>query len=596
MSDSKEKITKDSTYFKEKLEAHGRFGDDKNEYEISDEVIYSSTQICSGDFSTIENTTFLKDVIFENIDFKDGIKFLNCTFKRRLIFRNSKSEGMGRFVDYQLFNMILENCNINFLIFNISEDKKENKLKQGLKIYNKTIINHFIIDSLNILEGTFLIDDVKINGIAHFKNITMNLNDPHSGLDINKLEIMDLFHIKEIYANFLSFYESNFNNGLSISNGYFKAGLYFNKGSHKALVSIFGVNNEGELRVEGTKFEQTLALNFNTYDSKKDVTIKEGKHQSIFIKDAQFTNSLIVNGFHKYIEKLNIDLSSLNIGTMLFKNCHFNCTEIIGENQKTNLIFKNVKFNYLTFKDFLNYGNLTLFDCIGCQTESSLFKSANTNLGKAQLFNFDFKTFNNVHLDNTSLLDITYSNVTWFVDTQLNQPVEKTEKYFSNKREIYRQLKQLTDRQGDRIQSLDFQKEEFRAFQELLKLTKSWWHKDRWILRLSKTNDFGLSWSKPFWWILGLTVGFYLLMVIEASPKLDWKPATTYQDINTTYCELVKYLNIIPQLFNPTRSLDKLFPKIENLSFWVHLFDIFQRLLLTFFTFQIVSAFRKYVK
>lgn len=56
-----------------------------------------------------------------------------------------------------------------------------------------------------------------------------------------------------------------------------------------------------------------------------------------------------------------------------------------------------------------------------------------------------------------------------------------------------------------------------------------------------------------------------------------------------------KYGSVWPSLFNPARRMNDLFPGVE-VSFALGFWDGLHRIFLAFFIFQIVSAFRKFVK
>jgi hypothetical protein len=113
---------------------------------------------------------------------------------------------------------------------------------------------------------------------------------------------------------------------------------------------------------------------------------------------------------------------------------------------------------------------------------------------------------------------------------------------------------------------------------------------------LSQTNNFGLSWKKPLGQILIITVLFYPFVVVSGSDKLVWCPATSFSQVTYTFIVLWSEMRVFWQMFNPARLTFRMFPDVESLHASVHFFDNFHRIILAFYIFQIISAFRKYIK
>jgi hypothetical protein len=91
-------------------------------------------------------------------------------------------------------------------------------------------------------------------------------------------------------------------------------------------------------------------------------------------------------------------------------------------------------------------------------------------------------------------------------------------------------------------------------------------------------------------------VVFYPLIISCVDAELTFNPFNfEWKGISFFWDKYKLYANTIPELFNPTRRMDLLYLNPENLGalrFW----DGFHRIFLAFFIFQIVSAFRKFVK
>ena len=66
------------------------------------------------------------------------------------------------------------------------------------------------------------------------------------------------------------------------------------------------------------------------------------------------------------------------------------------------------------------------------------------------------------------LIDIVIANVKWFSDKNLNSKTKETSPDYTQKKEIYRQIKFALERQGDRISSLKFKALEMNAYKKEL--------------------------------------------------------------------------------------------------------------------------------
>ncbi len=115
------------------------------------------------------------------------------------------------------------------------------------------------------------------------------------------------------------------------------------------------------------------------------------------------------------------------------------------------------------------------------------------------------------------------------------------------------------------------------------------------MLLLGNTNDFGQNWLKPFKYLLLSTAFFYCLIISSTfthidftfNPKIWVNPFKYILDANN--------LRVFPQLLNPTFSIFKIKQfELIDISFWAYLFDLLHKIILSFFIYQLITAFRKY--
>ncbi|WP_338814185.1 hypothetical protein V9L05_02030 [Bernardetia sp. Wsw4-3y2] len=219
------------------------------------------------------------------------------------------------------------------------------------------------------------------------------------------------------------------------------------------------------------------------------------------------------------------------------------------------------------------------------------------------------KEFNQL-VQNISLL---FAKLTLTVDEQkevyekINSALKQMEYEYNltddiQVREIYRQIRFVLERQGDKIASLKFKSVEMETHKNevINRFQYKWYHdlQDKIILLSGWTNDFGRSWFKPVRLMIPITIFFYFLIITGVSNKLSYCPNLfSIQSWYITLCEYCNYINIMPQLLDPTHSLSRIFidNKYITIGFWAYFFDYFYKVILAFFIFQVISAFRKYV-
>jgi hypothetical protein len=215
-----------------------------------------------------------------------------------------------------------------------------------------------------------------------------------------------------------------------------------------------------------------------------------------------------------------------------------------------------------------------------------------------ELYNFSFENFTIINIENSILSNINTVGVTWFKKETLNAKESKeiTDHitYWKNNREVYRQLKFAMEKQGNKIQALEFQSYEMGAFRNELKPQKIF--KDKFILYLSWTNDFGINWRKPLFISLLTTLFFYAAIVICISKKIEFSFSVKVEDINNTCSELKHYFPAYFKLFNPLFIFDKTFIEVKSDTFMISFWEFLHRIVISYLLFQIVSAFRKFVK
>jgi len=549
---------------------------------ITDQV--NLTQNIISDGVIIEDCVFEEGVFLEKIDLNCGIRFVKCTFKKNLSINKCKAQNYDQVFNFNGYHLDFKNTKINGLYFN-----DVNQLERGVRICEKSNINRLHLRTLIASKGGFAINDSTIENLFDISQAVLN-ND----VSIREDSIIDSkVRFENVTCGSFVFTESHFKKDIHIWAG--KTGsLIFNDGIFEDDLSINAVPISSNMTIFGTDFKKSI--NFTLHDKTNN---KKGSLNQVFIKSGKFGEQFIVNGSGGQLEELTIITSKQLEGDLYFNSININTAKLSGDNYKSNIVFNHSNFNSLNFDFFNNYSTLSIISAKSFNKNSELALS-HSNLGKTHLFNTFLNTFEKVKIYNSVLTEIIVANVKWFEDNQLNANITASSEEYTQRKEIYRQIKFALEKQGDRISSLRFKALEMSAYKNEMFAKVKWYCKifniDRFILWVGQTNNFGQNWLKPALIAIGFTLLFYSLIVVGLSEKLVYCFNFDLDSIGLTWNEFVKHAHAIPQLLNPAHVLSRIFPEYKNIGFGVYLFDYLQKIFLAFFIFQIISAFRKYMK
>lgn len=606
-------------------------------------------------FSKIE---FEHGVFFNGVDFNYGLLFTDCTFWQPLVFNNIKTTKTDLVVlkdcPIDLVNYSYENESIVFrkcqfhqkVIINIDRNDEINTLLSHLVFRDCVFENGFEISALNITKGNVTFENCTINGsfsiskldLVKYKESDKSENDLNLiwvSRDISFLnnKVNGTASLTNINSNGLFFNEANeFIEEIKIENCKFSSNLAFKNSLFKEQITLTCIETQ-DLWIVGAVFEKTLFVYYYSPYSYQDKSINDKPQKGIAryrFFNAKFTNGIYIYGtegfFTQYplVDKINLNLSAELKGNIEFNHLEVGILNINGTNISANIYLQSLKINQIIIERLSNYAGLTFsgitasddkwfneenqrLDTPRTDRKSFLFVK-NSNFGNAKFFRANFSTFKKVTFDSNILVNITTSNVKWFSPEQLfgfNIPKEmknwsrKRQSVFlseiRNAREVFRQLKYASEQQGDRIQSLYFKATEMGIYKKELRLSKPF-SQERFILWLGQSNDFGLNWVKPALLALGSAIVFYILLIISHSDKLGWHLTFSKAAFHNTISVWWENKKMIPQMLNPAHSMDDLLGKDVYISGFTYTIDYCYRLILAYFIYQTIVAFRKYSK
>jgi hypothetical protein len=537
-----------------------------------------------------QNCVFEKDLIIDQSNFKYFVHFENCIFKNKFLVTKSSFEGGIKFINCHFEeNDKVEGRRFEFqactIDGNFRIEGNENEISNFGEILfiqndeqNKSKIDSLWLINVN-LPGVFIqsttLDAVVIeNSNVSVKSISesecrliRNDNSRFSTFKIGDSEIKKIkshvshygdFEILESEVHLFYIKEANFSKACKLFKINFKSNGEFENCSCSELM-ITNSSFAGSFSIlEGTYGEAKIAaceFNYRLLFSPKDIT------KLILFHTEDLKGKLF---FSDFLAKSILLEGSFDSSSIEFENITVNQFRLYGLN-----IQKAFMINDLNANQTLGH---------------SLFLIDRSNLGSAILLNVALKNFDRVIIKNSILSDIQTVNVDWPDNLLVEEKKEKEEKeIYRKKRELYRQLKHNAEKQHNRIQALEFKRKEMQAYRK--ELPNPFMSGDAFILWLNNfANKHGLDWGRPLLLLFIFSVIIFIL--------LNWVNACFNWE------STVLKVSVYWQMLNPTHQLTRItgFELDETYAGMVHCLDFSHRLIVTFFIYEIVSAFRKFHK
>ena len=342
-------------------------------------------------------------------------------------------------------------------------------------------------------------------------------------------------------------------------------------------------------------------------------------NKSVIFSNLSFDKRVFINGGTFGSFTLESNVINISIVGGVFTNLYIKCPleEVSGVkcdyfhcHQNISVSRINAQHFIVDFDKYCKIKSCTLPHIVVFNVGNELIIE-DTNIGDISIYaftNIDYRlTLSSINpianvkrkfgftLDSATCLslDISYSNLSnhdlILGKTKINEIKSIFSKLFGNiyhmggagrnkeqYRDGYRQLKVAMINQHDKINELYYKSKELNA--NLSEL--HWWKNFRtwFVLGVSKiTNNFGLDWFISLLWIIGIG-GILFPLYCYTIPGTQLKGAG----------DLIMFMN-------PTHAFDFLVPS-DQLTQWAKAIDIVTRILIGFFIYQFIAAFRKFVR
>jgi hypothetical protein len=351
-------------------------------------------------------------------------------------------------------------------------------------------------------------------------------------------------HLK---ANSIKIWNNNFSNGCDILRYECKEEAIFQFGE---VV--------GKIHIEQQRMSEALSVN------KTNIQFENINNASIIITDISSKE------VHMVFAGQTISLGTTLAGIEADKLEIFFLRN--PANNKMNI--DRVNANKITFHQLHNDGWLMIKSLKSKDTGGeSLFRIQDSYLGNCELYHVDLASFQQIQILNCHLQNIVPVNVKWNFNIKAYEGIK-----IEYLRELFRQLKNVCSANMDKISQLRFERLEMHFYNQQL----HWWHNfSDWIILKSNrySNDYGQNWVYPILWLLSFSLLLYTIL-------------------NYCYGSFVcyhvgNYSNFLMPFHNLKDVLCGDNKPIQNN--WVFFWDTIQRIFSSYFIFQFLRAFRKYV-
>lgn len=576
--------------------------------------------------AVVNGYVFKNNVSFEGLTLNLGVRFLNCKFEKDMFFKQVSAKGFSVAFNEDSVSLLFEACQFANTLYIGGNDTVIDRM---IKLKGCTLSDGLTLEAITISKESVYIDEkCAISRIIEVRECNLK-----QGLTITKSELDAQVRIEGGVLGSLSFLGSTFRRDIFVRHLIIDNGVVFNNGQYDDEVKFQcidgGRNAKHSLAVHDGVFKDTFAVEYEDIQH----TVICG-FKSLYFDSCEFNNGLEIDGLRNVAaEKPKVDFITLKVSSKLqgdisIHNLHVGDILLNGINQKATIKFESIHVNRLHVEEFHNYSKLIFVGLHQSYLDwfsrdhsdlkiEGLLSFDRSNLGNSQFFSFDFQSFNKLNFNHVNLSECSFFNVKWFDPVKIGivtndeewlQGYKKQKKRiteddtipreYQSRREIFRQLKLACEKQRDTVQALEFKRWEMHYYQSYLQITKHKNLNDRFILWSSRSNDFGQSWLTAVKWMFAFTFPIYACIALLGSEALDQtKFARSCADIVLNVREILwSQIPAYFQLLNPAHILSRIFTSVESKPGIIQILDFIFRIISTYFIFQTVSAFRKYLK
>lgn len=459
--------------------------------------------------------------------------------------------------------------------------------------------------------------------------------------ELEEFEVIENFHAyirnnRERFVIQYDFHQKIFNCEVELSGThnevyefsrcYFKSDLNITNASFERSVIFDNCYFADDLTVSGNSvFKKGLMLDAVIVN--RHIWLKEGDYASSHFRIINVDYFTIMGGkFERLLvtgrnvgksPTINANLlggNFLNVeGSLVFSGLNVEDIVIQGRPLKPlSVEINSCTANKFNISNYINTGNLRFSHIRALDYERSNFFIRGSRLNNTEFSNLDFNTYKNVCIEDSHIVDCSFTSVKWkydisayppnlstptykeirFIDNSSN-PISYIKSiryrwdksylvYYARLREVYRQLKFVSQKHADVINEQKFHSREMRAHNRSLHPIKDFFTKL--IIKFSYWfSDYGQSYMRPIFWLL---IGHYVLFSIASSSGV-FKPIQFHWHFELPSANVFyEYF----RLLNPLRRPD------ETFKGYSIIIDIVMRIWSSYMIYNIIRATRRFIK
>lgn len=549
------------------------------DFEVSNKEITGGVVV--KDFNLRESSALIRNCVFSSI-----VVFTNCNLGKFFIIEDCIFRDKIAFDQFTMHEgsqaFLLNNCTITGELAIV-----KNCSFHSSPLIRKTSIGILRISNLNVTNGGFGLENSTINTI----------------FQISRIELRDNISLENCTVKGNVWLERSKVESVDISNSHFEK-----------LVTFFNLEVRINIVIGDTRFDEQLSIEANQVksihllggDFNQEVKISnkdhsgvvEGRIEELYLEGGSFNDGFTFNSNGIDMDLVSIKSSYRLKGSFYLNECKSKSMSLKGDSQNNYIIFTDPQVASLKFDAFTNLGTL-IFSGLMPLTSTSDISISHSNLGNTSFFNADLSKFAQINIANSIVRNISTANVKWFKYDQLNLG----ELRFEMNRDIYRQLKQAMEQQGDRIQSLKFKGFEMKEYRKSLtpiSSINSWQEvSDRVSIFLNEwSNDNGQNWIRPISLTIAITFLSYVLLLFVLDPNVYLTSYQNCEEASAFFKCIQSKFHMFFMLLNPTIGAKDLLgiEKDGAAPIAVHFILFIQKIALAYLLFQTIAAFRKYLK
>ncbi|WP_199119237.1 hypothetical protein [Pedobacter sp. ASV28] len=556
-------------------------------------------------YLVFKNCVFEKDFLLERREFSQGIVFIGCTFKQSVRLRELNFTDSYPFFRTTSPNIHFNKCTI------ADELQIGGKMVSNIEIMG-TQINTLSIERLKTEKSVFILQ-------CNISELFIQRSEIGLYLNINENKV-DMFDIEGLICNLVNmsrndikyFYTSGLEVGKSDTGRYYIGAntvqhFYFSISPYyKGYYFLKNNTVKGKSEINCYKMFFRHSVSKRERENLYQAHYKEIFRPKFFFEDNVVETTLDISSPLPF-ERFSLKIAPSSKGAITIPQLSCERLTISGVHQGGTLIVDLLLSKNVIIKELLNYGNIKFSNY--APLEKSTFSILYSNLGKTHFSLCDFSRGTEMEIRHSNLSEIQFSSVTWFSEKLLNshsdytpfrENIERYPGFYKNDKkinydhEVYKQLKNAAQKSEEKEMTVHFRSMENRLRYRILKETVSAFNRERMLLSLNRTNDFGANWTKPILLAIAATLISYILIIASFSFPAGRGFGNS---LLTLIKNLANYIFVLPQLFNPTHILGAIFDPVQysqiRFSFVIHFIDILQRFAIAYLLVQAVIAFRK---